>query len=245
MTWIYLSPHFDDVALSCGGLLWEQSRAGEAVNVWTICAGEPPRDALSPLAQAFHQRWETGENAVAIRRAEDLASCSQMGAMARHFPIPDCIYRRRRDGQFLYPSFEKVIDPRQPPEASLVRRLKRMLAEALPAESEVVCPLALGNHVDHRLTRRAAEGLGRPLWYYADYPYVLQHFEQLEQLAVQGWQAVDFPLSPEALQAWFRAIAAHASQISTFWADQAEMMAAIRQYYERYGGVRLWRKPEP
>ena len=28
MRWIYLSPHLDDAVLSCGGLIFEQSRQG-------------------------------------------------------------------------------------------------------------------------------------------------------------------------------------------------------------------------
>lgn len=244
MTWIYLSPHFDDVALSCGGLVWQQAQAGQLVNVWTICAGEPSGEGFSPVAEFLHQRWNTGERAVAIRRAEDLASCAQMGAAARHFPIPDCIYRRGEAGQFLYPSFEAILDPLCGPEAPLIEQLCQMLAQELPAEAEVVCPLALGGHVDHRLTRAAAERLGRPLWYYADYPYVLDEFERLEQLVAQGWKAVDLPLSEEALGVWQKAIAAHASQISTFWDDLVEMEAAVKAYYERYGSVRLWRRAE-
>ena len=29
MRWIYLSPHFDDAVLSCGGLIWEQTHSGD------------------------------------------------------------------------------------------------------------------------------------------------------------------------------------------------------------------------
>ena len=68
MEWIYLSPHFDDVALSCGGLLWEQAQAGEGASVWTICAGEVPAGQLSPFAQSLHERWEKGQGAAVQRR---------------------------------------------------------------------------------------------------------------------------------------------------------------------------------
>src|SRR5512147_1498099 len=93
MEWIYLSPHFDDVALSCGALVWEQATAGHTVNIWTVCAGDQPPGPLSPFAKKLHQRWETGGDAVYLRRREDIQSCAQMGAAYRHFSIPDCIYR--------------------------------------------------------------------------------------------------------------------------------------------------------
>jgi len=40
MRWIYISPHFDDAVLSCGGLIWEQTHKGITVEIWTVCAGD-------------------------------------------------------------------------------------------------------------------------------------------------------------------------------------------------------------
>jgi LmbE family N-acetylglucosaminyl deacetylase len=97
MTWIYLSPHFDDIALSCGGQVWEQAQAGQAVSIWTICGGEPPDGPLSAFAQEHHERWGTGRQAVAARREEDIAACKILSAAYRHFDLPDCLYRRVDD----------------------------------------------------------------------------------------------------------------------------------------------------
>jgi LmbE family N-acetylglucosaminyl deacetylase len=33
MRWIYLSPHFDDAVLSCGGLIFDQAQAGTPVEI--------------------------------------------------------------------------------------------------------------------------------------------------------------------------------------------------------------------
>ena len=70
MAWIYLSPHFDDAVLSCGGLIWEQVRRGERVEIWTVCAGAIPPGPLSPFAAELHARWGTGMASVEARRAE-------------------------------------------------------------------------------------------------------------------------------------------------------------------------------
>src|SRR5512139_3118661 len=79
MHWIYLSPHLDDAALSCGGLIWEQVHAGDTVSVWTICAGDPPNGSLSPFAEALHARWQSGIEAAVLRREEDVTSCLLLG----------------------------------------------------------------------------------------------------------------------------------------------------------------------
>ncbi len=100
MDWIYLSPHFDDAVFSCGGLLWEQVQAGDTVQIWTVCAGEPLPGAFSRFAQLHHLRWESGEQAVAQRKLEDQLACRRVGAAGSYLPVPDCIYRRAGEDYF-------------------------------------------------------------------------------------------------------------------------------------------------
>jgi len=244
MKWIYLSPHFDDVAFSCGGLVWEQAQRGLPVCVWTICGGDPPAGQLSTFARSLHARWQTGDAFLQERREEDVTSCRVMGADYLHFSIPDCIYRRGGpDNLPLYASEEAIFGELHPQEAGLVEKLSREIEMQLARDSRLVCPLALGGHVDHRLTRAAVEKLGREVWYYADYPYACQDASGLEALATSGWRVTVFHLSEAGVEAWVGAVAAHASQISTFWPGRAAMQAEIRAYARRMGGIHLWRKP--
>ncbi len=243
MDWIYLSPHFDDVALSCGGLVWEQVRAGDSVSIWTVCAGSIPEGELSPLAKELHTRWETGRDATVQRRQEDIHSCQRLGASYRYFTIPDCIYRHHpQTGEFMYASEAALNGPRQPGDDLTIIAFQGNLKLILPPDALIVCPLGLGNHVDHQLTRLAAEGLDGSLWYYADYPYILHSKEKLENMAQEGWLSQIFPISQDGLVAWQDSIAAHTSQISTFWMDEYEMRLAVSDYLGENLGIRLWRK---
>jgi LmbE family N-acetylglucosaminyl deacetylase len=249
MDWIYLSPHPDDVALSCGGLLWEQAEAGDQPQVWTICAGDPPPGPVSDFAAALQSRWETGPIASQQRRQEDIQSCRLLRSAYRHFPLPDCIYRRDdKDHIFLYTSEESLFGPLDEREAGLVERLTAELAGALPKGAQLVCPLSVGGHVDHRLTRLAAERLGEACWYYADFPYILNDSDQLARFTQTVWGETWFPISAAGMQAWEAAVAAHRSQISTFWPDLAALQAALRAYARQEDGslqVRLWRASPP
>ncbi len=244
MHWVFLSPHLDDVAISCAGLAWELSQQGHPVSVWSICAGKPPSGPLSEFAESLHTRWETGSQAVRIRRLEDRRSCRRMGALPVHLNIPDCIYRRAGSPPApLYPSLQALFGPLHPAEQPLVRRLTRRLLRRLPAETQVVAPLALGSHVDHQLTRQAAEQTGHTIYYYADYPYAAQESGRLDTLLQAGWQSQVWSVSPPALQAWVAAVWDHQSQISTFWSGLADLQATIAAYCEQMGGVRLWSPP--
>ena len=245
MHWIYLSPHFDDAALSCGGLVWEQVQAGDRVAIWTICAGEPPPGDLSPFAQELQARWETGRAATVQRRNEDLRSCHRLGASSRYFSIPDCIYRRHpHTGDFLYDTEASLNGPLLLGDNQLITALQEELQQSLQTGNVVVCPLALGNHVDHQLTRLAVEGLGCTPWYYADYPYVEDCREQVEDLSHAGWASQVFSITQQGLAAWQDSIAVHGSQISTFWASEDEMRRAIAAYLQWDNGIRLWRRAQ-
>jgi LmbE family N-acetylglucosaminyl deacetylase len=244
MLWVYLSPHFDDAAYSCGGLIWEQTRAGERVEIWTVCAGAPPPGQLSPFAAAIHARWGTGPQAVRERREEDQEACQILGASPRLFDIPDCIYRFLPDGSPLIVNNEDLFSASLEREAGLVDGLAAQLRSRLPARAQLVAPLTLGNHVDHRLVRAAAQALGVPLRYYADFPYAAREDPDLERHLRPGWRAWERPITAAGLEAWQRAVAAYRSQASTFWVDDAALRADMEQYWRSTGGLgRLWGPP--
>jgi len=241
MNWIYISPHLDDVVLSLGGLIWEQTTAGQDVSIWTICAGDPPPGKLSSFAQSLHQRWEVGRDAIHERRDEDIGSCKRLGAGYLHFDIPDCIYRRSpRTGNFLYDSESSLWGEVHPDESDRIEDLSRKLREIVPVGANLVCPITIGHHVDHRFTRTAIEaafqGETVNLYYYPDYPYVLN---EALPLIKDGLKSCLYSLSPNAILAWQDAIAHHQSQISTFWESIDEMRSAIQFYYEKMGGIWL------
>lgn len=241
MRWIYLSPHFDDVVLSCGGLVVEQRRAGDAVAVWTVCAGQPnPDQALSPFAGTLHARWQTGPEAVLLRRAEDENALARLDAQTRYWNLPDCIYRRLPGGGWLVNGEDDLWQPLHPLEQPVVDQLTAWIEAGLKPGDRLVCPLTLGNHVDHHLVRAAAEAAGQPLVYYPDYPYAVREGVNLAEKTGPGWQRNCQPVGSAALAAWQDAIAAYTSQISTFWGGLEEMRAAIAQYAAASGGACLY-----
>ena len=154
---IYLSPHLDDVTLSCGGQVYQATNAGQRVLIVTITAGDPPQTAVSGYAQSLHDRWELVTDAVAARRAEDKAANAILGADTLHWSLPDCIYRYHpTTGASLYVSDPDIFGEVNPAELPLAASLRDQIV-ALPAHRQLYVPLTIGHHVDHQLTRLAAE----------------------------------------------------------------------------------------
>jgi LmbE family N-acetylglucosaminyl deacetylase len=235
MDWVYLSPHLDDVALSLGGLIWEQTQAGQQVSVWTICAGNPPPGDFSPFTETLHKRWGVGREAMEERRAEDIQSCRRLGAEYFHLDIPDCIYRRSpKTGRHLYDSEELLWVPVHPDEEDLIDEISKKLQSMIHEGAKLVCPLAFGDHVDHRLTQAAAERLEIPLLYYAEFPYV---YDEDVFRVLENFQSTVSPISTDGILAWQKSIQAHRSQISTFWDNLNEMRRGIQDFHDQMGGI--------
>jgi len=239
--YIFLSPHFDDVALSCGGLLHHLSRQGRAVEVWTIMGGFPPEDIFSDFAQKMHLEWGmTGAEVVRVRRGEDNAACQVMTAQLRHFDWLDAIYRQElTTGLPMVSNNDELFG--KSPETELVQQIKDMLLLEIPEGAKLVIPISLGNHIDHRAVRQAGELSGRVDLYYADYPYVLKDPNN-PQNHPNEWSRSGFQLDKSDRKAWHEAVLCYASQLSMFWCDEDEVKLALRNY-SAGGGGRLWQKP--
>ena len=237
---VYLSPHLDDAVFSCGGLIAQQVSAGETVTVFTVCAGDSPVGELTPFAYELHRRWGGSGSPMAARRAEDLVACGRLGASVVHYTLVDAIYRRAADGQPLYESEPAIFGALHPADEGLVPELAAALQPALHAEAEVYSPLGLGGHVDHRLTRRAAEHLERRLWYYPDLPYGLHDGPTPADVTLPQQEEARIGLASEEIDAWAAAAGEYHSQIHTFWANFDVMAAELREYHDRKGGLRLF-----
>jgi hypothetical protein len=240
MRWIYLSPHFDDVALSCGGLVWEQTQAGDDVQIWTIFGGKPAQEIHSPIVEELHARWESGDRAVEIRQQEDIRSCRLLNASYRHFGFPDCIYRVDDNNNPLYPTEESLFGTIHPFETKIVAMVADKLGRSIPPQAQLVSPMAIGNHVDHQLARQIAASSGKIVWFYMDFPYVLKDKKPSSCFLDEVWTNKTFPISEEGLQGWLKSVSAHRSQISTFWNDDQEMESDFREYVQTNHGIVLW-----
>ncbi|MEM5776153.1 MAG: PIG-L family deacetylase [Anaerolineaceae bacterium] len=239
--WVYLSPHLDDAVYSCGGLIWEQVERGMQVEVWTIFAGDPPPGSLTPFARSLHERWKSGGGAAALRRDEDARACAILGIGWRHFDYPDCIYRYHQNGRPVIEGEGDLFRAGYEGESHLAARLAQHLARELPAGAVLAVPYGYGSHVDHQLARRAAALLPELHWAYADYPYAVSSVETLSDWLNQPGESYVLPVSPAGLERWQQAVAAYASQISTFWTSTADLREKIAAYHASGAGSRLTR----
>ncbi len=243
---IYLSPHLDDAVFSCGGRIRREVDNGLTVLVATVATADAPA-APSPLAERFHHRAGLAPPATPERRAEDRAAAAELGAELLHLGLADAVYRHHpRSGAPLYPSLASLLRRPHPADTAFDAALTEAVA-ALPERGLLLAPLAIGGHVDHRLTRRAAEAAaaesGRlELW--EDFPYLLRWPGRgRRRPRGAGWRPYLATLPPAALAARCRAMAAYGSQVPLMFGDAGRMRRLVERTVERTGGERYWRPP--
>ena len=247
MKTIYLSPHLDDAVFSCGGWIWEQTQQGQEVEVWTVCAGEPQLVPRSEITDSLHQTWSLGGNPVQSRQEEDWKACQIVGAVPRHLPFLDCIYRLTPQGEAYYQVEADLFGGLDPREGDLIDQIAAALEEKLPQEVELIVPLGIGNHVDHELIRKAASRLDRKLVYYADFPYArdLEGQEILDFMDnSREWQGEELLISEKGLDQWWQGARAYRSQIGIFWEDEDHLRKEISDFSTFMRGMKIWKAIE-
>src|SRR5438094_10218893 len=109
---IFLSPHLDDIPLSCGGVAARLSRAGARCVEVAVCTALPPSDGpLSPFTREMHDKWEqaggqSGKSVMEVRREEERQAARLLGLEVVMLDLPDAVYRRGPSGEYLYDSDE-------------------------------------------------------------------------------------------------------------------------------------------
>ncbi len=253
---LFLSPHFDDAVLSCGGTIHHLVQGGARVVVRTVMAGSPKEDEIrpdTPITRTLHARWKAGEDPVIERIREDEAAVTGLGAEAEYMATwMDCIYRVSRRGEPLYATQESIFGKVHPDDIA-GQLLPTIVLSPDDVPRAIYAPLGAGNHVDHQIVRAWALELGRQYpWvtirFYEDYPYT-EKPERIEQ-ALADFALLEpglklrteiVRLDEADLAAKVKAVACYRSQINSFWQDEAAMETAVRAAVARTEGGERFR----
>ncbi|KQO77846.1 PIG-L family deacetylase [Methylobacterium sp. Leaf88] len=211
-TALALSPHLDDAAFSCGGLLHALGRAGwqvEIVTVFTASVANPTRFAL---ACQTDKGLGPEIDYMDLRRAEDAAAVAALLlAPPRHWPFREAPHRGYGSAPELFGAVraEDTIVP------DLTRAIRALLAETAP--DLVLAPQGIGGHVDHVQVVRALDAAEptAPILWWRDFPYTVRDQTPKEPLRPRfaDLPETEFRFGPEGRVAKGAACAAYATQL--------------------------------
>lgn len=230
-----LAPHCDDLAFSLGGVLWDGS-FGPFL----------PIAIFSQSSYTLRPALKDTATVTALRKEEDRRFFSHFATA-----LPP-VWLDRQDAPL-----RLAIEARQTRSAAIddadeteVEEIAAAVEKLLPPGSLLLAPLALGNHIDHRLVRLAAcllQARGFRVLLYEDTPYAAELApEEIDDAARLAGLLLKAPLepllfaSPAVVETRALAVQCYASQCRE--GDLERLLLHARRLQN--GGLpaeRLWR----
>jgi LmbE family N-acetylglucosaminyl deacetylase len=251
--YIYISPHLDDVPLSCSGTICRQQAQGLNILVVTIFAGEP-QPPFSPFVQSVHRSWHAPEERpYQVRKEEERKAMALLGADYAWLDWFEILYRDSElsdANEFFWEPGTSVVPSR---DAALFTTLCAWFADALLLYPGVqfVVPLGLGMHRDHQFVFQAAlNTLDRDrVLFFEDFPYATYYSkdELIEYVKPYNMSFIEVDIS-EYFEQRIAASEAYQSQIPTLFYLASSFRELIRAYTLEAGKQqrpieRYWRCP--
>jgi glycosyltransferase involved in cell wall biosynthesis/LmbE family N-acetylglucosaminyl deacetylase len=209
----FTSPHFDDAVFSAAGIiskLLQQKNKISLVNVFTRAESPSTISAKKFLSSCG---FSSPEELYLSRSKEDLKIARQLKIKSINLGETDGLWRKSQKKIEKFGLFGKII-----PELihiypifrihikrgivsqddthtikSVCLKLKKIIDDS--NESVVFCPLGIGRHIDHIITRNAVTKSFKKakIIYWADYPYILDGNDQLSFIKNHRLKEMVFP----------------------------------------------------
>jgi len=227
-TALFISPHLDDAAFSCGGTL---ARLAEE-NWRTILCTVFTKSVSHPHGFALECQLDKGLppeiDYMKLRRAEDCQAAKILNASeVSHLNFAEAPHRGYKSAAELFAGVKNGDEIWRAVAEHFV------LLDDIHQPDLIFVPQGLGNHVDHRQTVRAArESLAaKKICWYRDMPYAIRQPEA----SALGLPIDNLSEMPLDISLYFElksaACAAYASQIDFQFGGADKLKAALQRFH--------------
>ena len=183
----FISPHFDDAVFSAGALMTYLAKhvSVTVINIFTK-ASEPP---YTLSADMFLRQcgYNDAQKLFADREREDASVFKSINVKVINLSFSDALWRKKKHPGRLarffpniaglsatYPTYKFHAIKGKIAKADLdtIVEIKDELKDKVrDADSVVFCPMGVGKHVDHVITRAVCDELFRDVIRWSDFPY--------------------------------------------------------------------------
>ncbi|MFW9924649.1 MAG: PIG-L deacetylase family protein [Candidatus Thorarchaeota archaeon] len=213
---LFLEPHFGDIAWSCGGLVAQNKEASIIITIF------PPRRKFYWLKfLGIIYRKKKNEE----KRFEKLFNLNII-----YLKFKSAFMR----GRTLEGLFDKKLNAI---EEEQVLELRKIINELLLEEniSEIYCPKAQRNQIDHLIVKKAVLGLtptNATIYYYEDFPNFLPESKKIHSSKTQTKVRIDIS---KVVEEKIQAVLIYESLISSYFTSKEVLVDLIRKTpYEYY-----------
>lgn len=188
-----LSPHLDDAVLSCGQLIKELSDRSNmtVINIFTKAHHGPyTLSAKKYLSQCG--KYSDAEKLYKDRIKEDKKALNMLGVKnIINLDLTDALFRKSRqqspfgnilpEFNHLYPTYRYHVIGKYSKCDDSVNTLITKFQSIIKQNAYVFVPLNIANHIDHQITKKAAEKLNNKIIHYLEYPYISKNIHLLSK----------------------------------------------------------------
>ena len=229
-TALFLSPHLDDVAFSCGGLVAQLGDAGwRTVMATAFTATVLPATGFA-LACQTDKGLEPDVDYMALRRGEDRLAANILGVSdLRWLDQPEAPHRGYGSAPELFGAISGDDEAWRP----LAAQISALADELRP--DLVLAPQGLGNHVDHRqMIRAVLQVAPQHLAFYRDTPYAIRNPDAVPCVDQPGMRDCTVGIV-DGLDRKIAASCSYGSQVGFQFGGPAPLAAALREFAVREG----------
>ncbi len=207
---LFLEPHYGDIAWSCSGLVAQNREDSIIVTIF------PPK----------RKYYRIQFKGIKYRRKkrEEIRFSNILGVKIIYHKYKSAFLR----GRNLEDLFDKILNP---VEEEQVLQLRKYISELIKKEdiSEIYCPMAQRNQIDHLIVKKAVAGLKQTdfdIYYYEDFPNFLPESRKLQ--VSTGLKAIKVDIS-EVIEEKIQGILEYVSLVEPYFKSKEVLVDLIRK----------------
>lgn len=186
-TCYFISPHLDDAVFSAGLVIRHLSKKIKTVVINVFTKADKRPYTLSAKTFLRQCGYSDAEALYVDREKEDATVLQNIADKVINLGFVDALWRKKQQQTILSKVFKNVPEVHMlyptylfhikrgkvaKEDEQTILSIRRKLSEIITSSNAVVfCPFAIGNHIDHVITRIACERTFPNLIYWSDFPY--------------------------------------------------------------------------
>lgn len=239
----FISPHYDDFSYSASALAKKLSKTNRivVVNVFTK-ASKPPYNRIAKYwtqkcgyndAEELFVDRNNEDKAALLGLADEVIDLDFIDAAWRHKPSYPTKFATKISPElgnirtsFKYKLYNRIGAISKADPQTFTELCERLKKEINTENAEIFCPLGVGGHFDHLMTRFACESLFPKPIFWEDYPYNLKN----EVVGSDNMRIVEIAVDPKSKH---ESIAAYKTQYHAMFGSKGPHIVPERFYYKK------------
>lgn len=184
---VFVSPHLDDAALSCGELMRTLSKFTKVTVINVFTTADNKSQTMSAKKALADSQYATPVDLYKERVKEDKIALSSIKVAVKNLGYTEALWRKIKKPSVIqkhlskllpefihvYPTYKLHISKGiiSMHDNDLITEISANLKKNISPKAIVFAPFGVGNHVDHIVTRKAVEKVFHPI-YWIDQPYI-------------------------------------------------------------------------